>query len=182
MCYAWLQVTASAGDTTMTHAEIKAVLARLGLSIKSEYKCKVLNDTAVLESRLQWLVDVYHNDKRILTTDYHTGIGHCPSYKWGARSTVDYVRKLKYEIENGVSNITRTPLYPDIVDVIHCLLIDSDVLTYSTFEAWADAYGYNPDSIRERRIYRKCIEQGLALRNSLGHEALAQLQVAYQDY
>ncbi len=140
---------------------------------------------------LNWEVTISRAGKPILTTDYSTGQGHCPSYKQGDNSNDRDVAVL-LECENGrMSRIGHGPVYtatgtkllmPELSDVLYSLANDSDVLNYSSFEDWALNFGYDKDSRAAETIYRACLDIALKLRNALGEDGLHQLIEACQDY
>lgn len=58
---------------------------------------------------------------------------------------------------------------PTIEDVFECLALEaSGTTSISSFEEWAEEFGYNPDSIRDKRVYDVCVEQTNKLKNFLG--------------
>jgi hypothetical protein len=73
-------------------------------------------------------------------------------------------------------------IMPDACDVLHSLLMDSEVLDSNSFESWASDFGYDPDSRKAESIYRACLEIGLKVRNGLGESIVAELRAAFQDY
>lgn len=65
---------------------------------------------------------------------------------------------------------------PTLPDVLDCLA--SDASGYDAedgFEAWAEAYGYDPDSRRAERLYRAVERQAEHLRAFLGYAAYESL-------
>jgi hypothetical protein len=73
-------------------------------------------------------------------------------------------------------------ILPDICDVLHSLIMDSDAIEYRGFEDWASNFGYDVDSRKAEQAYRACVEVGLKLRNTLGADRLMTLCNAFQDY
>jgi hypothetical protein len=65
---------------------------------------------------------------------------------------------------------------PKLVDVIHCLVCDSDVLDYSSFEDWVMDYGFDTDSRKAEQTYRQCLDIALKLRCMVGETSLQELQ------
>ena len=57
---------------------------------------------------------------------------------------------------------------PDKLDVINSLVMDASVLNSSSFEDWADEFGYDRDSRKAETIYRACLDIALKLRNAIG--------------
>jgi hypothetical protein len=58
---------------------------------------------------------------------------------------------------------------PTALDVLECLLSDSDVEDYE-FEEWASNLGYDPDSRRAERIYKTATRQTKKLHQFLGED------------
>lgn len=57
---------------------------------------------------------------------------------------------------------------PDLVDVLGCLLSDASALDHSSFEDWANEFGYDTDSRKAARTYNACVQTGVELREILG--------------
>lgn len=141
------------------------------------------------DKTLNWKVTVSKGNRVILTTDFSAGIAHCPSYKQGERWTIAYTDTIDYECEQGHTcksapwgKAKGNPIKPDYIDVLHCLVSDSNVLDYGKFEDWANEYGYDADSRSAESIYRSCLEIALSLRAGLGDSTLAKLNDLFQDY
>lgn len=132
---------------------------------------------------LNWTVTLKRDDRSILTTDYQAGIAHCPSYK--QRITTDVVAAIKSECETGRLGKFGAHGYvepPKAADIVHSLIVDSEVMDYATFEQWAAEFGYDPDSRKAESIYRACLDIALRLRAGLGDAAMAELREAFADY
>lgn len=142
---------------------------------------------------LNWRV-TFSRAGRELATDYMQGIGHLPGYKYPTRNSMerDYLRRAA---ENGT--YARTPSIadnasvfgvrgdkipaPSMADVLHCLLMDAEVIDAGSFEEWAENFGYDTDSRKAEGIYRACLDTGLKLRSMLGDDLMGQLREALQD-
>lgn len=178
-------------------------MKRHGLTISAVFvpfsKSRKPGEDGKVWRSLNWRVTLYRavttrggdaDTRAILTTDYSAGEAHCPSYKQGARRTIDYVAALDYEIEHGKKSLVNrgwsvmgtTPIEPDACDVLHSLVSDADVLDCGTFEEWASNLGYDADSRKAEATYRECLAIALKLRNGLGDAVLAELRDAAQDY
>jgi len=146
---------------------------------------------------LNWRITLKSGARDILTTDYMQGYGHAPAYNasikaLGARDSVVRHAAIAHECEtgalavvmNGIDHIGKGKKLPapELRDVLHSLLLDSDVIDHPTFESWASEFGYDTDSRSAETIYRACLETALKLRSGLGETALAQLREACQDY
>jgi hypothetical protein len=185
-------------------ASIEAFATANGLTVKSEFvpwsQSRSFKPNAKPTDRsLNWRVTLERDGRIVLTTDYSAGIGHAPSYKnrWGAGGmTRDKCDAIEYETEKGFAALQRStaifkgkPIVPNAADILYSLVTDCDVLSYSTFEEWAETFeewaetfGYDADSRHVETIYRECLKQALALRNGLGEKLLADLVAAVAGY
>lgn len=181
--------------------QIKALLAKYNLTVESVFIpwSRSRNKDEKMPS-LNWSVTLLMNGRKILTTDYMAGMGHCPYYKKHSvmgRMSYDDMECIKHECETGrkVSHYggalsrpmesstqnLRGTIQPDSADVIYSLLIDSDVLDYPTFESWAGEFGYDPDSRQAEKTYNDCMKIALQFRQ-IGESVISELREAYQDY
>ena len=73
---------------------------------------------------------------------------------------------------------------PDLKEVIHCLLMDSDVVEYGNFEEWAECMGYDTDSRQALKIYEACEEQADKFNAFLMHNGhtFEALRESLEDY
>ena len=181
----------------MTTALENAIIAN-GLTVTSEFvpfsrSRNAENDTGRSPDKrsLNWRVTLHRDGKPILTTDYSAGLAHCPSYKPGARWTLDYAELIEHETETGTTAKRMNaigfiakgkPITPKTADVVYSLVLDAGVLDARNFEDWASEYGYDTDSRKAETIYRACLEIALQLRNGLGEAMLADLRDAAQEY
>lgn len=168
---------------TQTLAE---TIAAHGLTINAEF-VPFSQSRNVGESHrsLNWRVTLQQNGRDILTTDYGAGIAYCPAYNmlkmntWNNRETIEQREAIEFETEKGRAwrrsylGIGGAHIMPDPIDVIYSLAMDSDVLSYCTFEQWAESFGYDSDSRKAESTYRACLEIALKLRNGIGENALA---------
>lgn len=181
--------------------EIQALLDKHNLTVESVFvPWSQSRNAAEKNPSLNWKVTLLMNGKKILSTDYSAGMGHCPSYeqiKNPMRLTIHDMDLIKYECEKGkiaghymvslssvmqpVDPKKRGDIKPDSQDVIYSLLIDSDVLQYSDFESWAGDFGYDVDSRQAEKTYQACMKIALQFRQ-IGESLIAELREAYQDY
>lgn len=177
------------------HDKLAACIDKHGLSLRSEFVPFSKSRNAAEKSpSLNWKVTLIKSGRDILTTDYMAGMAHCPSYKQGAKWTLDYRDAITFETEKGRRAVNRgsgvgfqKPIEPDPVDVIWSLMRDADVLDSGGFENWASELGYDTDSrkaeaIYHEAIYHECLELALKLRAGIGEQALSELRDAGQDY
>lgn len=171
--------------------DIKKVLSKHGLTVESEFvPFSQSRNSKEKTPSLNWKVTLKRRDTKILTTDYMAGCAHAPSYQ--QRETYDSRRMVIAECENGfacrmmysldfISFDKKKPILPNPQDVVYSLLIDSEVLDYSSFEDWAESFGYEPDSRSAEKTYNDCMKIALQFRQ-LGESVIAELKEAYQDY
>jgi len=163
------------------------VIRHLGLTVKSEFIpfTKSRNAEEKFPS-LNWRVTLVRHGRDVLTTDYSAGCAHCPSYKQGARWTLEYDAIIRGECELGRALVKYSrpgvKIEPDAIDVVHSLAMEADTLDHATFESWAGDLGYDADSREAEKTYRACLESALKLRSALGDDGLRQLREACQDY
>lgn len=151
---------------------------------------------------VQFNVALFKGDRLILETTYSEGIGRFPLkyqsapsfltkeesdlyYVLQARPSASFkdelrVNKIKSSMAAKIAKYEKAQ--PDIKNVVYGLLMDAGVIDYSSFEEWADDYGYDVDSRKAESTYQACLKIGLALRSGLGDEGLRQLEEAFQDY
>lgn len=142
---------------------------------------------------LNWKITIGKRAQNVLTTDYMQGIAHIPNYHkivgYGMRRTVAIEQFEKIASEQGKyaksldsSFMLEKLPAPKLKDVLHSLVMDSDVIDYASFEDWASNFGYDTDSREAERIYKACLDTALKLRNMIGSEAMEKLKVLFQDY
>ena len=116
---------------------------------------------------LNWRVTVGN-----IETDYMQG------YKHSMRATADEHKQQVRAAETGRTIRGRIPA-PLLIDVLYSLVMDADVINYTTYEDWASSFGYNEDSRKGEKIYRQCLEIALQLRQLIDLDAAAE---AFADY
>ena len=149
------------------------------------------------EPSLNWRVTLKKGDSEIITTDYMQGCGHAPAYKTpikfanGERDEYLTKKAIARECETGkrARSLGRGgPSFidggkieaPDVVDVLHCLMSDSDAIDYRGFEDWANDMGFDSDSIKARDIYTACLGTALKLRSAFGESTLGDLRELFE--
>lgn len=173
--------------------EIDVKIKEMGLRLESKFIpfSQSRNKNEKYPS-LNWVVTLYQNDRKILSTDYMAGSAHCPSYNNKKVKGYDKDQLIKKECETGfacvymwslnyISENRKKPILPDIKDVLYSLLIDSDALNYE-FSEWASNFGYEEDSRKAEKIYNECVNHGLQMLRVLGQENIQELREVYQDY
>jgi hypothetical protein len=141
--------------------------------------------------RMNFLCAVTCQGRAVLTCEFGAGIGHCTSYidkrakgtpgsGWMLAAKQDAI---KNECATGKGRHIIDYAYykpipgyrPTREDVFSSLVMDGDAINYSTFEGWADNYGYDTDSRKGEAVYRACLAHGLALRAALGDTVFREL-------
>jgi hypothetical protein len=190
----------------MANPELKTFVDSLNL----EYKAVFVPQSASRNSgeknpSLNWRISIrsQRGAGTTISTDYMQGIGHVPNYihRYGAVSllTDEAIKAQHAAAELGTyPRVKRTPPNhweisstfgeqrkplppPDILDVLHCLVSDSDAADY-TFDDWCSSYGYDTDSRKAEATYSACRDIGRQLERMLGRENLAKLRELFQDY
>ena len=102
-----------------------------------------------LKRSLNWKVTLMLKGRAIVTCDYSAGIGHAPCYKASKRlpgggvSLHDealFIGETETGFVHGVvtrNSDRKRPINPEPADVLSSLVMDSNVLDYSSFEQWA---------------------------------------------
>lgn len=169
----------------MEKSEIKNVIDALKLSVTFQFiPFSQSRNKAKKMLSLNYKATILHNGKELFTTDYMFGCSHCPSYKQG-KISIDTNNAIKSECETGRNaNIYMRDrsIIPDTVDFFYCISSDCDVLNYSSFEDWADCFGYETDSRKAEKIYQECLKHALVMRNAITDKGLQKLAEAFQDY
>jgi hypothetical protein len=147
---------------------------------------------------INWKVTI-ERGTRSFTTDYMQGIGHLPEsmQRKGKYCSLQNFELIKYGCETGkvgfisdystVGGVLSSPSKqrlkpPTIEDVLYSLLMDSEVLNYSTFKDWADEFGYNSDSIKDKKVYEECLRIALQMRQLFSDVEINNLNELFQDF
>ncbi len=117
---------------------------------------------------LNWKVTL-SNGKEHLTIDYSKGVGHLPypDISYANIQIKNIVSKqIDHAVENGnglkvIINKNHADLslkqikfpHPEMEEVLQCLVSDSNVRNYLSFEDWASDFGYDEDSRKAEKIY-----------------------------
>lgn len=173
---------------------LQSFVASLGLEYKAEFVPFSKSRNAQEKHKsLNWKVTISKGNQSI-TTDYMQGIGHIPRpatkaynpnrvywYEGYVKPAVEMGR-LAHVVGSSISFGSSPLPPPTLQDVMYSLAVDSDVINYSSFEDWAEKFGYDTDSREDESIYRQCLDTALKLRAMLGDSKLQELQEACQDY
>lgn len=181
-----------------TQETLHECIARLGLTVRADFVpfSKSRNAGDKVRS-LNWIVTLVRNGRDILTTDYMAGTGHCPAHSApvklaGNPRSLLRAQAIERETETGVATTFAAhglamlqrgaPINPDAASVVHCLIMDADVLDYRNFEEWAGEVGFDPDSRKAEATYKACMEIALSLRNGLGDADYSALRAASAEF
>ena len=170
------------------HPEIDSFLESLNLTYTVRFVPQSLSRNAGKDYCLNWKISISSKGSAQINTDYMQGIGHLKGFNHYDK-TIDYARSIKNACETGKWSssayahiVAKTIPAPLLRDVLYSLIMDSDVLNYSSFEEWANNIGFDADSRSAEKIYKECLSQSLQLRILLGNEVLEKLAKLYQDY
>jgi hypothetical protein len=173
----------------MTTTDIDTTITALGITYQATFR--PTPQAGEKYPQLHWLITLGKGNQR-MTCDYHQGIAHVEGYQNHSfgRKTLEWQEqenRYRKTCETGHifdkwGSITGKQPAPKLADVLYCLVLDSDVLDYSSYEEWAPEMGYDMDSRKGEEIYRLCLKQSLAFRNLIGNDVLEQLRKAFQDY
>lgn len=181
-------------------AELRAYVDGLGLQYTAMFQPRLQPVETVKDPQLHWRITLSRAREKggvfTMECDYSQGIGHVIGYQYhhksaydariakeAYRKTCETGKLFKLTDTIGWMSIGKVQPAPALLDVLYCLVSDADVLNYPTYEQWAPEFGYDPDSRKGEEIYRKCIEQTLALLPVLGGQAnLEKLRELFQDY
>ena len=165
-------------------------LEELGVTIEAKFTPwsvvnpgKDVTTVKITTLNVNWTVTIRKKGETVLTTPYSYGLGHLkPFANIFGRITTDIrhnamdVAERGFFPKPGYTTWGQKVHEPSASDVLSSLCLDASVLDFSSFEEWADDYGYDPDSRKAEAIYRACLQNTLALRRYLGDAALTELR------
>ncbi len=190
-------------------SEVLAKLADLGVTMTAEFvPFSQSRNAAEKHPSLNWNVTIHKGGRVVLTTDYGAGMAHCPAYSRKAPNNYDRLKKYwrdeacRAECEAGfaIGRVMgfwphhgdgagqrfrfdkKTPILPDLADVMHCLVLDASVLDCGGFENWAADFGYDTDSRKAEATYRQCLDLAVKMRAAFGDAGMAEMSTLFQDY
>ena len=171
--------------------KLNEIIDNLGIVYTAEFvpfsrSRNAKSDPKINDYSLNWKITISKN-RNVLTTDYMQGIGYIPGYVFKYHMTVNQLKNIKTACESGKDYTDHTTIGKKIPppawqDVLYSLVMDSSALEYSTFEEWAEDFGYETNSRKAEKIYKLCLEIGLKLRAMLGSDTMEKLREAYSDY
>jgi hypothetical protein len=173
-------------------------------SLKFDYEFISFSKSRNKDSKdksLNYKVTITRN-RNSFTIDYMMGRGHVPHKGIPAFPATNYLKEMKrtiidrsceagYQLKwcSGLERIMPVTkqgapqkITPDNNDVLHCCLLDSDVLGHPDFESWAGDFGYDTDSRSAEKIYKECLANALQFLQLFKSEELEGLRELFQDY
>lgn len=147
---------------------------------------------------LNWRVTLKKGGRDVLTTDYMQGCAYCPAYKnpvmfpgGKKRDQWSTDKAIAAECETGkrvkgigpsghVFGPGKAIDPPDVVEVLHSLLLDASALDSRDFADWCADFGYSDDSITARGLYDACIATATKLRAAFGDKTLRELNELFE--
>ena len=150
---------------------------------------------------LNYRVTITRN-RNSFTFDYMMGSAYVPHKGIPVSPATSYLKRMKQTIidkscETGYQSLwcsgverimpitkqgTPQKITPENNDVLHCCLLDSEVLDHPDFESWASDFGYDTDSRSGEKIYKECLASALRFRQLFKSEELEELKELFQDY
>lgn len=167
------------------------ILERMGVALAATFvPFSQSRNKAETDPSLNWRVTLKREGRDVLTTDYMQGAGHCPAYTDPTifpgperkRDQYTTAKRIREECETGRhSNGRRLPLDPpDVVDVLHSLLLDASAIDAGGFAEWCAEYDYSTDSISAKASYDACIDVAIKLRGAFGDKTLRELNELFE--
>lgn len=172
------------------NSSLEAQLIAAGVTMEVEPVPQ--NLTSLKDARFEFIITIRrHLD--IWKGPYSMGYGHYPGIDL-SEGIIGEVKGMRYlsdsaegraEILRAVNNnqrwfgvgCSKPILEPSLGDVMCDLLQDAaPVLNGWTFIDWCQEYGMNPDSIRDKAMYEKCLDTGLRLVRGFGAAELLRLR------
>lgn len=176
------EIVMSADDK---RAAIDALLSKNGVTMTAAFVPQSLSRNSGEKDRtINWRVNFVKSGSTFWL-DYQQGIGHVPGYK-RPRTTGDVLdfgqpwETGKYQASKYSGPHSKLPS-PSAADILHCIVMDGDVLEYD-FEEWASNYGYDSDSRKAESTYNECRKQSREARRVLGLTLIEEAAALLQDY
>ena len=172
---------------------LQSFVNELGLTYTATFVPTPQPAETVPHPQLHWSI-VLQRGGRTLTASYSQGCGHAGGYKQicasreerrltdiDVRKSCETGKIFDYRTFKGRMGYGAQPS-PELLDVLACLVSDCSVLDMSSYEEWANEYGYDTDSRKAESVYAACLAQSLSFKALIGQKALDRLRELYQDY
>jgi hypothetical protein len=179
------------------NTNITQTLNEMGLTMTADFvpfsqSRNAKKNPKIEDLSINWLITIKRGN-RSLTVDYMQGIGHLPKEirppVYYRKMSIDQSDLIFYACETGkvgfyvdASQRSKKLNPPELSDVLGCLILDAEVLDYGSFESWADEFGYNSDSIEDRKVYDDCMKIALQFRQLFTDTEITRLHELYQDW
>ena len=166
-------------------------LTEQGITYEAKFRRQVPESKKPSDLQIKWYT--FFNGECF---DFFTGIAHMPKpmYEKYGRLTRYTQRDWdalclivcdgRYPATAGTSRLwsDQKCFQPTAASVLYCLLSDSDVENYRTYDEWASDLGYDPDSRSGEQTFNACLQNTRALRRAIGSTAIEKLREMLQDY
>lgn len=150
-----------------THSE---QLAALGFTLVSWNPTPHIDTETDLQD-VAYPVELRFKGKPVIATDFSVGLGYFGTPLEHLNAFEACKRAVKQNIK------------PELSDVLHSLLLDGEAFfSGSTFEDWADEYGYSSDSIKAKSIWEECDRTGRILSRHVPSDVLDKAREILADY
>lgn len=128
------------------------------------------------EKGYRYSVRVSYAGKSI-TVPYFCGAAYIGRYRVNKWVMAPYETVATFREKDSYSTNDVRPIPPQLVDVLSCLLCDSQMIESAPlWEDYAEELGLNVDSIREKSQYELACKQYRELRNLFGYKLWAEFK------
>jgi len=135
-----------------------------GLTIQYEYLGKSSFNSNQKTQCFVWLVKLSREGREFIFK-FRKGLAHV-GRKVGDSWKMATQNELLYD-ENRLIKQNH-PIPPYLDEVLECLQMDViDFQNNVSYKEWSDNYGYNPDSIKGKKVFRKCRKYARKMRKLL---------------
>ena len=179
-------------DTTQQKDAIRQFLQELGIAYQAEFIS--MQQPKEKHPQLHWRITLQRGVYG-MQCEYRQGVAHVENYKQHHATSYDQrLAEQCYRLTCETGKLYRANASigsvvigiqkpPDVIDVVHSLVLDADVLNTVGFEDWAQNYGYDTDSRKAEKIWQQCLAQTRDLLPVIGgYQNLDRLRELYQDY
>ena len=188
--------------TTDNKQALREYIESLGLTYQATFIPVRQDADKVKHPKLHWSITLT-SVSAFAQFPYSEGCGHVKGYEKMPIKT-PYDRRIKEQAtrhtcetgriertvgHHGLVKPGKQPA-PDVLAVLYRLVLDASVRHASTYEEWADEYGYDADSRKGEEIYQACQKQTTDFLRLLGQgqvgraamDRLEKLEELFRDY